>query len=150
MKETIAQLQGIIEKYQPLLQQLSEAELTAQPTTDKWSKKEILGHLVDSALTNQRRFMVGQYEENPHIVYAQNYWVSASGYQDYNTNDLILLWVLINKHICAVLSNMKPELYSRQCLTSQLHSIEWLAADYNKHLLHHMHVIVNMEPVAYP
>lgn len=150
MKSTIIQLQDIIAKYEPMLLLLNEEQLTAKPNPAKWSKKEIIGHLIDSALNNARRFIVAQYEDSPHIVYAQDIWVSASGYQHYESKDLIALWVLINKHIISILSVMKPEVYQRRCLTGALHTIEWLAADYNKHLLHHMHVIVDMEPVAYP
>jgi DinB superfamily len=150
MKGTIEQLEKIITDYTPLLKKLSEEALTAKPNPAKWSKKEIIGHLIDSALTNARRFVVAQYEEQPKIIYAQNEWVTASGYQNYSTGDLINLWVLINKHICSILSTMQPEMYSRICITAEPHTIEWLAADYNKHLLHHMHVVLDMEAVVYP
>ena len=150
MKETIEQLKAITEKYAPLLSAISEDVLVAKPNASKWSKKEVIGHLVDSALNNARRFVVAQYEDSPHIVYAQDTWVNASGYQYYSSIDLITLWLLVNKHIISVLSNMKPEMYNRKCITGELHTIEWLAADYNKHLLHHIHAVVDREPVAYP
>ncbi|MBI1779777.1 MAG: DinB family protein [Sphingobacteriales bacterium] len=150
MKTTIEQLEKIIADYTPMLFQLKEEQLTAKPNPAKWSKKEIIGHLVDSALTNSRRFVVAQYEDSPHIVYAQNTWVTTSGYQNYASADLINLWSLLNKHICSILANMNSELYSRTCVTGEPHTIEWLAADYNKHLLHHMHVILDLEPIAYP
>jgi hypothetical protein len=41
-------------------------------------------------------------------------------------------------------------MYQRTAQTESLQSIQWLAADYVKHLLHHLHVILNLEPVAYP
>ena len=150
MKETIEQLEKIIAEYKLLLGKLTEEELSAKPNPAKWSKKEIIGHLVDSALTNSRRFVVAQYEDNPKIVYAQGVWVKASGYQNYQSKDLIDLWALINRHICQILSSMPPDLYNRIAVTSEPHTIEWLAADYNKHLLHHLHVILDLEPVAYP
>lgn len=150
MKKTIEQLQTIIEKYKPLLLQLNEEALVAKPNPAKWSKKEIIGHLIDSALSNSRRFVVAQYEDNPKIVYAQDTWVKASGYQNYLSKDLIDLLALINKHICQILATMPPELYNRIAVTSEPHTIEWLAADYNKHLLHHLHVALDLEPVAYP
>ncbi len=150
MEHSIIELEQIISKYSPLLSQLSEDEFAAKPSADKWSKKEILGHLIDSAQTNIRRFVVAQYEENPHIVYAQNFWVSAAGYQHYYTNDLVALWILLNKHACRVLQNIPESATGSTCLTGELHTIEWLAADYNKHLLHHLNQILNLEPVAYP
>lgn len=150
MKETIEQLEKIIADYKPLLSNLTEGELSAKSNPGKWSKKEIVGHLIDSALTNARRFIVAQYEDNPKIVYAQDTWVKASGYQNYESKNLIDLWALINKHICQILSSLQPDLQKRICITGEPHTIEWLAADYNKHLLHHLHVILDLEPVAYP
>ena len=150
MQQTIDQLEQIISRYAPQLSQLNEDEFALKPSPGKWSKKEILGHLIDSVQNNIRRFVVAQYEENPHIVYAQDFWVTAAGYQHYYTSDLVALWALLNKHACRVLQNIPGAAGKRQCLTGELHSIEWLAADYNKHLLHHLHQILNLEPVAYP
>ena len=62
------------------------------------AKKKILGRLIDSAQTNIRRFIVARYEEKPFIKYAQDEWVAAANYQQYDTGDLIQLWVLLNRH----------------------------------------------------
>lgn len=150
MKKIAEELEQLVNDYSAQLKNISMNDFSNKPNPAKWSKIEILGHLVDSALSNQRRFVVAQYEESPHIVYKQDYWVTASGYQQYDTNELIQLWALINKHICHVLSNTPEHLWSRTCMTQDLHTIEWLASDYIKHLKHHMHVILEREPVAYP
>lgn len=47
--------------------------------------------------------MIGQYKENENIVYDQNIWVKAVNYQHYNSNDLLALFVLLNKHFCVLL-----------------------------------------------
>lgn len=150
MKEVTQQLKIIIDKYTGQLYQIPLNELEAKPNPAKWSRKEIIGHLIDSAQNNIRRFVVAQHELNPHIVYAQDSWVAAANYQHYPVKDLIELWVLLNKHLCIVLENLPAAMEERQCLTSELHSIKWLAADYNKHLLHHLHHVLQLEPVAYP
>jgi hypothetical protein len=150
MKQIIIQLENIISHYSPLLYKISEPDFVLKPVPEKWSKKELLGHLVDSVQNNIRRFIAAQYEEQPHIVYAQDLWVTASRYQDYDTSDLIALWVLLNKHACIVLKNIPDGAEKRECLAGTLYSIEWLAQDYNKHLLHHLHQVLNMEPLPYP
>ena len=150
MNDTITGLETIIKNYTPVFQQLSEEEWTYKPQPGKWSKKEILGHLIDSAQNNIRRFIVAQYEERPFIKYNQDEWVTISNYQQYDTRQLIELWVLINKHICIILKNTSQQKQQREVLTQELHSIAWLAADYNKHLLHHLHQVLNMAPIAYP
>jgi len=150
ISQTIVELENIISHYSPLLYKVGEAEFLIKPAPEKWSKKEILGHLVDSVQNNIRRFIVAQYEDQPHIIYAQDFWVNAANYQAYDKNDLVTLWVLLNKHACILLKNIPAGFEKKYCFTGASHTIEWLAEDYIKHLLHHLHQILNLEPVPYP
>jgi hypothetical protein len=106
--------------------------------------------LIDSAQTNIRRFVQAQYEETPFIIYDQEKWVAAAGYKNYPPEDLIELWVLINKHLLIILKNIPEFFLENEVKTPELHTIKWLAADYNKHLLHHLHHVLGLEPLAYP
>jgi DinB superfamily len=148
--ESIRQLESIIQNYVSQLESIHENKWIYKPNPVKWSKKEILGHLIDSAQNNIRRFIVAQYEDNPKIVYAQDNWVAAANYQNYVAKDLVDLWILMNKHICMILKNIPAGMEERLSETSEPHSIKWLAIDYNKHLLHHLHQVLDLEPVAYP
>ena len=139
MKNTINELERIIREYSPRLKQLKEPGCSFKPSSSKWSGKEYLGHLIDSAQNNIRRFVVAQYENAPHIIYRQEQWVAAANYQQYPVSDLVDLWILINKHMAIILKNLPDEMYQREVRTEDLHTIQWLAADYNKHLLHHLH-----------
>ncbi len=152
MEPTIVHLEKIISNYTRRLEALSEAAYTQKASPRKWSKKEILGHLVDSAQNNIRRFIVAQYEETPVILYNQDKWVELTGYQLYPTQDLIQLWTLLNRHICRQLRLIRPGAANRKCFmgSSQPHTLEWVAADYCNHLLHHLHQILDLEPIAYP
>jgi DinB superfamily len=150
MQDIIEALSAITEKYFPLLLQMDERAFLEKPNPEKWSKKELLGHLADSAQNNIRRFVVAQYKDSPHIVYAQDNWVAAVGYQDYPIKDLINFWALLNKHTCIVLKNMPTGGEERLCETNAVHSLKWLAGDYVQHLLHHLHQILRLEPIPYP
>lgn len=150
MSQFITELEQIIADYTPKLRAVTVEAYEAKPLPHKWSKKEILGHLVDSAHNNSRRFIVAQYEQLPKVLYKQDDWVRICDYQNYPLDDLINLWVLINKHICVILRNISPEKLAHEAMTDSPHTIAWLAADYNKHLLHHLHVVLELEPVAYP
>jgi DinB superfamily len=152
MKTTAEQLQGIIPDYSDKLKTISEDAYSFKPSPTKWSKKEILGHLIDSAQNNIRRFVVAQYEDAPFIIYNQDKWVVISAYQNYPTQDLINLWTLLNKHISIILFNTTEKSALRICKINNEtpHTVEWLAEDYIKHLLHHLHQVLDMEPVAYP
>jgi len=69
MKEIASKLDKVIDKYLPSLRTINDETFHFKPSPTKWSKKEILGHLVDSAQNNIRRFVVGQYDERPKIIY---------------------------------------------------------------------------------
>ena len=150
MQSIALQLKSIIDEHLAALQRVPENEMVYKSSPSKWSKKEILGHMVDSAQNNIRRFIVAQYEENPKIGYNQDKWVVLADYQHYNSTDLINLWYLLNKHVAVILKNISAEMAKRKCQTEELHTIEWLAQDYIKHLLHHVHQVLELEPIAYP
>ena len=147
MKAPINELKHIVETFSSRINDIPETEFSAKPLPSKWSKKEVLGHLIDSAQNNLRRFIVGQYADTPpNIVYDQDFWVTANGYQAMQKEDVIALWKLMNRRIAAVLSNMPHENYARECDTGKqkadLHSLEWLAEDYVKHMKHHLNQII--------
>ena len=85
-------------------------------------------------------------------VTKQDDWVAIAGYQDYDTKDLIEFWRSINNHASVILLRISKEAAQRKCDTNdpEPRTIEWLAVDYIKHLLHHLHQILNLEPIAYP
>lgn len=150
MQAISSELRQLIEEYLPRLEAVPEEQMNFKPLPKKWSKKEIIGHLADSAQNNIRRFIVAQYEDEPHIVYKQDEWVNITSYQQYDLDDLIQLWWVLNKHICHILENITPEQSRRICRSENSHTIEWLAADYIKHLKHHIHQVLNLEPFDYP
>ena len=152
MKEAAEELQKIVADFATRLRGMTEQELSNKPLPNKWSKKEVIGHLIDSAQNNLRRFICGQYESTPaKIVYQQDEWVRLNRYQFQPGTDVIQLWVLLNNQIAAVLSTMPKENYIKQSETNQLRTLEWLAIDYVKHLKHHLNqVIPNSFDIRYP
>ena len=144
MKDTTNELREIVNTWTIKASNLPDAEFSAKPHPHKWSKKEVVGHLIDSAQNNLRRFICGQYEQTPPtITYQQDFWVAANQYQDMRKEELIELWKLTNLRICAVLDGMPKANYGRQCDTGGLHSLEWLADDYVKHMKHHLNQIIS-------
>jgi hypothetical protein len=117
-----------------------------KPNPLKWSKKEVLGHLVDSALTNLRRFIVTQYRPGEKIVYHQDEWVALQHYADADPEALIMLWVALNRQIVRVIERVPPEKLLLTCDTGketpELHSLQFLIDDYLVHLQHHLSQIV--------
>lgn len=138
-------LKNIIDAELQRFQNISEQEWSYKSSPEKWSKKEIIGHLCDSALTNIRRFVVTQYKENENIVYDQNFWVKAQNYQNVPTTDLIDLWKSLNYQIVHVVENIPDEALQRTCDTTktkpQVFTLEFIINDYVDHLQHHLKAI---------
>lgn len=156
MEHITDELHQIIESFPQKLQALTEVEFAVKPDPLKWSKKEILGHLVDSAQNNLRRFICSQYEGvPPKITYDQDFWVIANDYRTIEKNDVIMLWKLTNHSIIRVLSNISPENYRKQIDTGKhsvvLHDVSFLAKDYVKHMKHHLNqILIGSFNVTYP
>ena len=115
MNENITELLSILTTYSAKFNAIAENEFSAKPNPKKWSKKEIVGHLVDSGHNNLRRFIVGQYENQPpKITYEQDFWVAANGYQNLKQTEVIELWRLVNLNIVSVLKTMDPKHYQKR------------------------------------
>ena len=150
MNAIIKELDELIESYFHQLNQIPENKFSSKQYATRWSKKEIIGHLADSAMNNIRRFIVSQYEIQPVIQYNQDEWVRLNGYQHTEAKEVIQLWYLLNKEVIRILKNTPEANFQKTCFTGEVRSINWLAADYIKHMKHHMHVVLELEPVNYP
>ncbi|KYH06552.1 MULTISPECIES: DinB family protein [Chryseobacterium] len=138
-------LRNIIDAELQRFQNITEEEWSYRSSSEKWSKKEIIGHLCDSAFTNIRRFVVTQYKENENIVYDQNFWVKAQNYQNVPTSDLIDLWKSLNYQIVHIVENIPDEALQRTCDTTKseprIYTLEFIIDDYVDHLQHHLKAI---------
>jgi len=148
-QELATELDQLIRKVKPALESLAPGPFAHKPLPNKWSKKENMGPMIDRVQSKIRRFVVAQYEDTPQITYNQDKWVVANGYQQWEEIELISLWYLLNRQICQLFRNMPEAAAKRTCQTESLHTIEWLAEDYLKHMRHHLHQVLDWEPYPY-
>ena len=144
MKDSSRILLQKIENAVAVFKSFSEDDWNYKYGPDKWSKREILGHLIDSAANNHQRFVRVQFEEIPNIVYAQDKWVEVQKYDDESVLALIDLWASYNKHIAYIINNIPEENLSRFCdiNLNEPVTLEWLINDYvEKHMEHHLNQI---------
>ena len=141
MRQTALQLQHIVDETEQRLGALSEAESQARPASDKWSRKEILGHLIDSASNNHQRFVRAQFQ--PQLVfpgYAQEDWNRAQQYQSEAWENLVRLWASYNRHLAHVIAAIPESAGQNSCEigAGKPVTLEFLVADYVAHLEHHL------------
>lgn len=147
MKEVTEKLSIIIEKYYPLLKEINEDFFSLKSNPEKWSKKEELGHLIDSVQNNIQRFIRVQYEANVHILYHPDNWVAMNDYQNIDSKNVIELWYLLNQQIVSILQKMPEENYETLMCFDKDKSVKntsiFIAEDYVVHLMHHLESITS-------
>ncbi len=76
-------------------------QLTLRPRPEKWSKKEIFGHLIDSGVYNLQRFSSIRFSPSPYVIqpYSQKELVTSNAYQEQSIEDLTNLWQSLNRQI---------------------------------------------------
>lgn len=121
--------------------ELAPEELERRPYPGKWSKKEILGHLIDSAINNLKRFVDVLSQPQPYII--QRYWqdelVVINRYQDLPLDHLLHVWRSLNQQIVYVISDIPSDKLAYQVMTpaGERQTLEWLILDYLDHMDHH-------------
>lgn len=125
----------------------SEAELGQRPAPGRWSRKEIMGHLIDSALHNYQRFVLAQLTPTPLRLepYDQDAWVRAGAYQHRPAAELLALWTSLNRQILHLLATLPEALLAHECLSLNGNpvTLHWLIGDYVLHLEHHVRQIIH-------
>lgn len=149
LKEITQRLENHINKFPGNISKFSEEELQKRPSENKWSKKEILGHLIDSAINNLKRFTDIQFSPSPYVVttYSQVDLVIVNRYNDLPLEHLLNLWTSLNNQIVYVIINMPPDKLELpvdpQYGGKELRSLIWIIGDYVAHMEHHFKQIFN-------
>ncbi|WP_256002111.1 MULTISPECIES: DinB family protein [Pedobacter] len=143
----INRLERLTEIIPKLLREVDEAALSDKPNAAKWSKKEIIGHLIDSAANNHQRFVRGQFEDTPRITYDQVLWNIANRYQDVNITQLITFWESYNKQLVSLLRNIPGDKLNNCIDTGGEYplTIAFLIEDYVEHMEHHLKQVIHYE-----
>jgi hypothetical protein len=149
----IEELQQLIE-LEKKLSALPESVVSRPRENRRWTRKEELGHLIDSALNNHQRFVRRQIHEHvtpPYLEegtlftagYAQDEWVRVGQYQKRKWRDLVILWVSLNKQVVHVMEYTDDaDLYGAVVIddAAPLQLLE-LMVDYVGHTKHHINQI---------
>lgn len=146
MNQTASQLDKLVSEGVENIRRNSPAQLDNKPSPEKWSKKEILGHLIDSAINNLQRFTEIQFSKKPYQVkpYEQDMLVKANAYQNADINELLNVWQALNTRIKEVII-LQTEVslsYSLLLPNGDENDLRFLIDDYIDHLVHHLKQIM--------
>ncbi len=117
-----------------------------------WTKSELLGHLIDSAINNQQRFARALIEDELRFPsYPQNEMVRVQRYRVAPVTLLIELWSNLNRYMAHLLLQVPPDKLATRCTigTNLPMTLEQLAKDYVAHLEHHLKQLVGKDVLRY-
>lgn len=141
MNETVENLKKLLEKGEAYFQNALPEEIEKK-SDGKWSKKEILGHLIDSGINNLQRFTEIEFKPKPFPIrkYMQNELIIANDYQNADLGELLNFWKALNYRIEKVMARQTAESLGSEILINgtQIETLEFLLKDYVKHLEHHL------------
>jgi hypothetical protein len=155
MNESAEELRRTVVQAAAALRRSSEAAAAQSPAPGKWSAKQIIGHLIDSASNNHQRFMRAQFRADLRFdTYDQDAWVLVQHYQEAPWPELIALWESFNLHLARVME-LTPEdtrfrgrrehnldrLAGQTVPAGEPATLDYFMRDYVEHLKHHLRQI---------
>ena len=152
MIDYIAAFRSDLDIAEPALRKISDAAAGVPLAPGKWSPKETLGHLIDSASVNHERFVRALQSDDLVLPgYDQDAWVAAQQYGRVAWSELVDLWVSWNRHLHHVMSYMPGDqryrlrdrhsldvIAFRSVAAETPTTLDYLMRDYVVHLEHHL------------
>ncbi len=150
--QSLIALQQLIDRLPARLQSLPSDKVESKPASDKWSAKEELGHLLDSAANNHQRIVRAQLEEHPAMPgYDGDAWVALHQYQRRDWPSLIERWTALNRQLLAAAEAVPDSGWSRTLTIADSAplTLQFVFDDYIHHMLEHLrHMGVEVDDFA--
>src|SRR5271170_5758105 len=144
MRELSEQLRCLVEAAEPGLRQIPESESMRAALPGGWSRKQLLGHLIDSASNNHQRFVRAVLQPSLDFPgYDQEGNVRVQAVQEAEWPLLVSLWAAYNRYLAHLIAHIPPAKLETPCRigTGEAVTLGFLASDYLTHLRHHLHQI---------
>jgi len=150
LSQALERFETLLEQALPRLEAMNEVQVETPREPGKWTPKQIVGHLIDSAANNHQRFVRGQLEPQPtYTSYNQNAWMDLQNYAARDWNELLTLWHTYNRHLLHLMKTVRIEALEHvfqmpvgvpNAKTDGVSAVtlEFLMRDYVRHCEHHL------------
>lgn len=156
MQDFLDDFRQTIDTASSQLLRISAEQSQTSRAAGKWSPKQIIGHLIDSASNNHQRFVRAQFTDDLVFAgYEQEGWVRVQDYQGEQWADLVQLWKLYNQHLLHLISQVPEETRMKLRYKHNLHqlaseslsedqpvTLDWFIRDYLDHMKKHLKQIL--------
>lgn len=131
---------GIIDSFHEHLQNTQVEISDIKLSQEKWSLREIIGHLIDSASNNHQRFLRLQFGDLLHFpAYDGEEWIRTQKYNGMDWNLLVTLWYSYNCLLIHVIENVDETMLDNVWAKGEdVISLNQLINDYYRHLVLHI------------
>jgi hypothetical protein len=152
--ETLSEtLLAVTRAAEPKLRAVSAIERTAPVLPGGWSRKQVIGHLIDSASNNHQRFVRAALQSSLEFPgYDQDGCVRVEKPEDMDWDVLVALWAAYNRYLAHLIARLPPSKLDMLCRigSGKEVTLGFLVEDYVRHLVHHLGQIGAADPIRTP
>jgi hypothetical protein len=136
-----AEMLRVVNSAEEILRRVNAEESKVPVLGGGWSRRQVMGHLIDSASNNHQRFVRASLADSLELPgYDQNGWARVQAAEEADWPLLVSLWANYNRYLAHVIAHLPPAKLEVPCRIGDDEpvTLKFLAEDYLRHMVHHL------------